>query len=347
MPKMQASVLPEEHAKLKTVQRDRPRPGDDDILIKSQAVAINPLDWKLQSVLSFIIQSYPMVIGTDVTGVVVAVGSNVTKFKEGDRVASFAAALPLNNADYGGFQEYSLQKTFATVKLPDSISFEEGAVVPTAAATAAYSLYHDLDIARPSHSKAPAKEHAGFLIWGASSAVGAAMLQMAKAAGFTIYVTASAAHHETLKKIGADHVFDYRKDGVAEQVVQAAKRNGDRIDYGFDPIGHGNTSAQSATILAQTTSGKAHLGSTLPWAGGDQPESVQFTTVAAFELPDPKNRDLSTWLFNEWLPQALKDGTYQIAPQPSRVSKGLDSLEDALEIQKKGVSGKKIVVTLS
>lgn len=62
-----------------------PVPGDDDIIIKNHALAINPVDWKVQAYPSFI-GTFPFVLGEDVAGEVFQVGTNVTKFKKGDRV---------------------------------------------------------------------------------------------------------------------------------------------------------------------------------------------------------------------------------------------------------------------
>ena len=66
---------------------DIPKPGPDDVVIKNHAVAINPVDWKIQDYGLFI-QSWPNVLGEDVAGEIHEVGSNVTKFKKGDRVIS-------------------------------------------------------------------------------------------------------------------------------------------------------------------------------------------------------------------------------------------------------------------
>lgn len=64
---------------------DIPVPGDEDIVVKNHAIAINPVDWKIQDYGIFV-QTWPFVLGTDVAGEVHEVGKNVTKFKKGDRV---------------------------------------------------------------------------------------------------------------------------------------------------------------------------------------------------------------------------------------------------------------------
>lgn len=62
-----------------------PTPGADEVIIKNHSIAINPVDWKIQDYGIFI-QNWPAILGTDMAGEVVEVGSNVQKFKKGDRV---------------------------------------------------------------------------------------------------------------------------------------------------------------------------------------------------------------------------------------------------------------------
>lgn len=70
---------------LKVDHAPMPVPGDDEVLVKNHAVAINPVDWKIQDS-GFYVQNYPNVLGTDVAGEVIEVGSNVKNVKKGDRV---------------------------------------------------------------------------------------------------------------------------------------------------------------------------------------------------------------------------------------------------------------------
>jgi NADPH:quinone reductase-like Zn-dependent oxidoreductase len=66
-------------------ESEYPTPGADDIIVKNHSIAINPVDWKIQDYGLFI-QKWPTVLGTDIAGEVVEVGSNVSNFKKGDRV---------------------------------------------------------------------------------------------------------------------------------------------------------------------------------------------------------------------------------------------------------------------
>lgn len=70
---------------LKVDQAPMPQCGDDEVVVKNKAVAVNPVDWKIQDYGLFL-QNYPQILGTDVAGEVHQVGSNVKAFKKGDRV---------------------------------------------------------------------------------------------------------------------------------------------------------------------------------------------------------------------------------------------------------------------
>jgi NADPH:quinone reductase-like Zn-dependent oxidoreductase len=131
-----------------TVTRPIPTVSLDEVLVRNYAIATNPVDWKMQDSGSYI-QSYPAVLGSDGCGIIAAVGSSVTKFKVRDRVTGFAGVIFLGNADHGAFQTYTLVKEITTLKLPDFLSFEEGATFPMAFATAAIALYVVLGVPRP------------------------------------------------------------------------------------------------------------------------------------------------------------------------------------------------------
>jgi NADPH:quinone reductase-like Zn-dependent oxidoreductase len=63
-----------------------PTPGPDEVVVKNRAVAVNPVDWKIQTSGGAFLKGWPIVLGTDIAGELYEVGSNVTKYKKGDRV---------------------------------------------------------------------------------------------------------------------------------------------------------------------------------------------------------------------------------------------------------------------
>ena len=168
----QAAVLKEAKARLILEERSIPQPEQDEVLVKNVALATNPADWKMQES-GFFIDSYPIILGSDVAGSIEEVGSNVTRFKKGDRVAGFADVLISKKPEHAAFQQYTILAECATTKLPNSVSFEAGSVLPMSIATAGIGIFQSLKIPRP-----PAKQHGGFLVWGASSSVGTAAVQV-------------------------------------------------------------------------------------------------------------------------------------------------------------------------
>ena len=101
-----AAVVPELKGRLTIVERERPKVGEDEILVKNAAISTCPVDWKMQEN-GFLIDNYPTVLGSDVSGVVEDVGSGVTIFTKGDRVTGFADVLASKNPDNGAFQQYT------------------------------------------------------------------------------------------------------------------------------------------------------------------------------------------------------------------------------------------------
>lgn len=87
-----AALLLEKGAQLVVEDRRIPKPRANELLIKNHAIATNPVDWKMQDYGVFI-DRYPTTLGSDVAGVVEAVGENVKGFIKGDRVAGFACVL--------------------------------------------------------------------------------------------------------------------------------------------------------------------------------------------------------------------------------------------------------------
>ena len=206
----QSAVLKEEKAKLTIEERPLPKPGPSDVVIKNHALATNPVDWKMQRSGSFI-QKYPTVLGSDVSGVVDAVGSDIRHFRKGDRVTGFADVLLSKDPQNGAFQQYSLVKECALAKIPDSMSFEEGSILPMSVATSGVGIFLSMGIPRP-----PAKQQGGFLVWGASSSVGTAAVQIAASLGYTVYGVCSPRHSAMVKRLGAQETFDYNSSSVVK-----------------------------------------------------------------------------------------------------------------------------------
>lgn len=116
-------------------------PEENQILIKNHAIAINPVDGKIQYDSLFPL-SYPTIIGLDVAGEVVAVGPQVTGFKKGDRVIGVASGFHTKRDEEKAFQEYVILRTNLASKIPDTTPFEKTVVLPLGVSTAASALFN-------------------------------------------------------------------------------------------------------------------------------------------------------------------------------------------------------------
>ena len=161
-------------------ERPIPQPRGKGIVIRNRAVALNPADWKRQETGMFI-KSFPAVIGSDVSGIIEAVGLDAKRFKKGDRVIGYAPSIETGgNSDRAAFQTFTLSAEHLTTHLPESLSFRQGAVFPMAVFTNSIALYNTLGLYRPSpgstgpsQSQRQANSKHAILVWGGASSVGA------------------------------------------------------------------------------------------------------------------------------------------------------------------------------
>ena len=187
-----------------------PEPGDGQLLVKIEAAGVNPVDTYLRSGNHAHAPKLPYTPGKDGAGVVEKVGSGVTRFKPGERVYTAGAVT-------GTYAEYALVEEKHLRRLPDNVSFEQGAGIWTPYATAYRALFQ----------KAGVRSGETLLIHGASGGVGVAAIQWAKHGGVT--VIGSASSEDGLKLVreqGADHVVDHSDEGHLLQVRDLAGGKG-------------------------------------------------------------------------------------------------------------------------
>lgn len=181
-----------------------PEIGDDEVLVKVHAAGLDRGVWHLMAGLPYMVRlvGYGLrkpknpVLGSDLAGVVEAVGKNVTRFRRGDEVFGFGA---------GAFAEYARAKENTLVFKPANLTFEQAAALPISAATALQGL------------REAGRIQAGqkVLIIGASGGVGTYAVQLAKAFGAEVTGVSSTAKLELVRSIGADHVIDYTREDFA------------------------------------------------------------------------------------------------------------------------------------
>lgn len=189
-------------------------PREGEIVIKNGAVAINPVDWILQdqgTSLTFTWLKYPFVLGEDVAGEVVETGSNVTRFKIGDRVVGHAVGHDEkhNKAAEGAFQTYTVLQAHMVSPIPRNLSYESASVFPLGVSTAACGLFQEDQLALQLPSILSKPTGKTLLVWGGSTSVGSSAIQLAVAADYGVFTTASPKNFDYVKRLSADQVFNY------------------------------------------------------------------------------------------------------------------------------------------
>ncbi|MER9117839.1 NADP-dependent oxidoreductase [Mesorhizobium sp. M0601] len=184
---------------LRLAEMPEPELQDSDVLVEVHAAGVNLLDSKVKTGEFKLILPYrrPFILGHDVAGKVIRVGSQVSKFKAGDevyarprdgRIGTFAEFIAVNEAD--------------VALKPENLSMEEAASIPLVGLTAWQTLIE----------RANLKKGQKVFIQAGSGGVGTFAIQLAKHLGATVATTASAASADLVKSLGADVVVDYRKD---------------------------------------------------------------------------------------------------------------------------------------
>ena len=188
----------------------KPTPSGQDLLVNVRAVSVNPVDTKVRSGRSQPqgkVEDPVRVIGWDASGVVEAVGEDVTLFKPGDEVY-YAGDITRS----GSYAEYQLVDERIVGTKPASLSFAEAAALPLTTITAYESLFDRLDIDRDGADRGKT-----LLIIGAGGGVGSIGIQLARHAGLTIIATASRPQTSAwVTDLGASHVINHRQDMVRQ-----------------------------------------------------------------------------------------------------------------------------------
>lgn len=332
-----AAYIKEPRAQLVVSEAPFPKAGKGQIVIKTVAVAINPVDW-MQQEYDVYIPSYPHILGGDAAGTVESIGPEVTGFSKGDRVFAHCTTLLTGKTEESAFQEYIVVNLPLVAKIPEGVSFEEAVVLPLCIDIAADNLFSADKLALPMPPTSSGNGKTLF-VWGGSSSVGLNAIQLAVAAGYEVFATASPHNHATVLELGAAKVFDHNDPSVLEQVVSALQ--GKDIVGAFDAISKESTVKLCCEILDRTGASK-RLAIVLDGVAKAATHGV--TTYCGF-APSVLNTEVGSKLWN-WLPTALENGSIKMTPKPLSGGKGLASIQSAMDLLKKGVSGQKVVVVM-
>ena len=178
---------------------DIPTVGATDLLVRVHAASVNPVDsktrdGKLKTLLKY---RFPLVLGNDLSGVVSDVGSQVTRFKQGDAVYA-----RVDSNRIGTFAEFAVVREGAAALKPINITFEAAASLPLVALTAWQAL---VEIGRLGANQR-------VLIHAGSGGVGSVAIQLARHLGATVFTTVGKRNVELVKRLGANVAIDYRSE---------------------------------------------------------------------------------------------------------------------------------------
>ncbi len=195
---------------LKLEEIPTPKPDAGQVLLRVRAIGVNPYDTYMRAGTYAIKPPLPYTPGSDAAGTIEAVGSGVTKVKPGDRVYTAKTVT-------GAYAEYALAMEGQVHRLPDNVSFEQGAGVWVPYGTAFHALHHF----------AAARAGETVLVHGASGGVGTASVQMARAIGMTVFGTAGTEKGlELVKREGAHQAFNHRNAGYQQEIMKASSDKG-------------------------------------------------------------------------------------------------------------------------
>lgn len=338
-PSNQAAWLIEVTKPLVVKESPYPEPKEKEIVIENHAVALNPCDFAFEMFGPALFPTLviPAIVGEDVAGEVIAVGSGVTHFKSGDRVTAHASSA---------FQKYVSVSEHMAAHIPHSLSYEQASVLPLAFTTALVGLFHKdyLALQHPSvnNPKQPGK---ALLIWGGSTSVGSNAIQLAKAAGYEVYTTASPKNFEYVKKLGASHVFDYHSPTIKDDLVAAFKGKktaGALAIGGIIPAQYDAIIEACATVVTNTEGSDFVALAMRP--PENLPAGIKTNFINAVYLHEEV--DLGHALFTGYLSKALAAGTFTPAPPAEVIGSGLETIQKGLEMIPAGVSAKKLVVKI-
>ena len=204
---------------LQYIEQERPKPGDNEVLVEVKAIGINYADTARREGQYVVPTPLPYVPGSEVAGVIAEVGSNVTGFKVGMRVSALIES--------GGYADFVALDENGLIPMPDDVDFEQAVALPLQG----LSAYH---ILKTMGRLAPGET---VLIHAAAGGVGAIAVQLAKlfGAGKIIATASSDEKLEHAKAMGATHLVDYSKEDWVDEVKSITDNKG--VDLALEMVG--------------------------------------------------------------------------------------------------------------
>lgn len=302
-----------------------PTPGEGEVLIEVHAAGVNFPDGLLVAGEYQTKPSLPFVPGSEVAGVVAALGDGVSGVSVGQRVMAFTTL--------GGYATHALAPTHHVYPIPDALSFVDAAIIPVAYGTSFHGL---IDRARLSAGEI-------VLVLGASGGVGLSAVAIAKAKGARVIAAASTPEKlELAQAHGADDLINYRDEDLGERLKELTENRG--VDVVYDPVGGDH----AETVVRRLAWGGRYL--TVGYAAGPIPK----VGMNRFLL---KEAELLGVLWGAWAGRNPEHNQRNMAELAELVANGeirthvhgtwpLEQGAQALEtVMSRGVLGKCVITT--
>ncbi|MBI1188798.1 MAG: zinc-binding dehydrogenase [Alphaproteobacteria bacterium] len=202
-------------APLTLTELPRPAPGGGEILIRVRAAGVNRPDLIQRAGLYPPPPGAPDTLGLEVAGEVAAIGAGVARWKPGDRVCALLGG--------GGYAEYAMAHEGSVLPMPQTLSFTEAAALPETVFTVWANVFESGAL----------KSGEAFLVHGGASGIGTTAIQMAHAAGATVYATAGDAEKTALcERLGARRAINYKTEDF-----EAVLKEAGGVDVILDMVG--------------------------------------------------------------------------------------------------------------
>jgi NADPH:quinone reductase-like Zn-dependent oxidoreductase len=206
----------------------QPTPSKGEVLVRISAAGVGPWDALVREGESATAPTVPLILGSDLSGVVEQIGAGVSNFKPGDEVFGVA-----NKQFTGGYAEFAAAPAGTVARKPAKLEFSAAASAPVVAVTA-WQMLFEYGHAMPGQK---------VLVHGAAGGVGSYAVQLAKNAGLHVIATASARDAEYVRSLGAEKVLDYRTKRFEDGLTA--------VDIVIDTQG-GEVRERSMSVLSPT-----------------------------------------------------------------------------------------------
>ena len=234
----------------------KPQPGAGQLLVKVHAAGVNPVDYKIRdgAMKMLVPMPFPLVLGSEFSGVVEQVGAGVSEFRPGDAVFARMAIRHI-----GAYAEYAVVDAVHAARKPARLSHAEAAAVPLAALTAWQALFE----------RGGLKAGQTVLIHGGSGGVGTFAIQMARHIGAKVATTVGTRNAMLVRSLGANIVIDYKsqrfEDCVRDCDLVLDTQGGDIQRRSFSVLKRGGTLVSIAGMPDRQVAKSFKLNPILGW----------------------------------------------------------------------------------